>query len=262
MARNLSDVLHYFGPELAEAEAQVRPAEDAPRAEAPACRIIGVPIGSRDVVRAAFAWNIAVEVVRLGGRATILCPDETSPSPLWPQASTGPLGVALRPSLAQNLDELLASAQDWAANTAHKSESDLLLVRIPPEWISAAVAPSPLLDWVLLFTSSEEANLQEALALTRNVVDRHPGARVGITIHGAQSREEAETAFGNLARASREKTGRDVRSYGLLVDDLDVYRAIVAQRPIGLAHPQSPAARALRDVAELLLGDIEEDARG
>ena len=41
------------------------------------------------------------------------------------------------------------------------------------------------------------------------------------------------------------------------VHDLDVYRAIVAQRPIGLDHPQSPAARALRDVAGLLL----EDAR-
>jgi MinD-like ATPase involved in chromosome partitioning or flagellar assembly len=46
-----------------------------------------------------------------------------------------------------------------------------------------------------------------------------------------------------------------VQSYGLLVDALHVYRAIVAQRPIGLAHPQSPAARALRDVAQLLLTD-------
>ena len=168
----------------------------------------------------------------------------------------------LRPSLAQNLDELLTSAQNWVDSTVHRSESDLLLVRIPPEWIGKATGPSALLDWVLLFTSSEEANLQEALTLTGNVVDRHPAARVGITIHGAQTREEAETAFGFLARASREKTGHDVRSYGLLVDDLDVYRAIVAQRPIGLAHPQSPAARALRDVAELVLGDIEEDARG
>ena len=35
------------------------------------------------------------------------------------------------------------------------------------------------------------------------------------------------------------------------------HRAIVARRPIGLEHPQSPAARALRDVARLVL----EDAR-
>jgi MinD-like ATPase involved in chromosome partitioning or flagellar assembly len=49
-------------------------------------------------------------------------------------------------------------------------------------------------------------------------------------------------------------------SYGLLVDDLHVYRAIVARRPIGLEHPQSPAARALRDVARLVLEDARKIA--
>jgi MinD-like ATPase involved in chromosome partitioning or flagellar assembly len=65
-----------------------------------------------------------------------------------------------------------------------------------------------------------------------------------------------------LARAARRNLRCDLCSYGLLVDDLHVYRAIVAQRPIGLAHPQSPAARALRDVAELLLGDAREKRLG
>ena len=44
--------------------------------------------------------------------------------------------------------------------------------------------------------------------------------------------------------------GRD-----LVVDDLHVYRAIVSRRPIGIEHPQSRAARALRDVARLVLDD-------
>jgi hypothetical protein len=47
-------------------------------------------------------------------------------------------------------------------------------------------------------------------------------------------------------------------SYGLLFDDLYVYRAIAAGRPIGLAHPQAPATRALMDVAGL----IYENTRG
>jgi MinD-like ATPase involved in chromosome partitioning or flagellar assembly len=42
------------------------------------------------------------------------------------------------------------------------------------------------------------------------------------------------------------------------MDDLHVYRSIVARRPIGLEHPQSPAARALHDVAGLLLDDAME----
>jgi len=37
-----------------------------------------------------------------------------------------------------------------------------------------------------------------------------------------------------------------------LVEDLDVFRAIVAQQPIGRAHPNSLAARALRETAKLV----------
>jgi MinD-like ATPase involved in chromosome partitioning or flagellar assembly len=51
-------------------------------------------------------------------------------------------------------------------------------------------------------------------------------------------------------------------SYGLLVDDLHIYRASVAHRPIGLEHPQSRAARALRDVAQLLLDDAQDPGLG
>jgi MinD-like ATPase involved in chromosome partitioning or flagellar assembly len=46
------------------------------------------------------------------------------------------------------------------------------------------------------------------------------------------------------------------------ISDLHIYRAIVAQRPIGLEHPQSRAARALRDVASLLLADAKDCALG
>ncbi len=68
---------------------------------------------------------------------------------------------------------------------------------------------------------------------------------------------EAEAAFSRLADATSRRLGLPLTSYGLLVDDLHVYRAIVAQRPIGMVHPQSPAARSMGDVAQLLL----EDAR-
>jgi MinD-like ATPase involved in chromosome partitioning or flagellar assembly len=88
----------------------------------------------------------------------------------------------------------------------------------------------------------------------------HRAARVGVTIHGARRMGEAEAAFGRLARSTANHLGRELTSYGLLVDDLHVYRAIVDKRPIGLVHPQSPAARCLRDVAEMLLRDAREIA--
>lgn len=259
MPRDLSDVLHYFGPELAEPKGSTEVfAESRPEAsELPATlSIVSVPIGERDVVRAAFTWNLAVEIARLGGRAIVLSPDEATPSPLWPVAGPGPLGVELRPTLAKDLDSLQEAALEAATTkVSGDTEGGVVFVRIPPAWLETSALAPALMDWTLLFTSSATSDLREALKLARAVMSKKAGARVGVTIHGVHCRSEAETAFERIARATRRKPGRDVTSYGLLVDDLQVYRAIVAQRPIGLAHPQSPAARALRDVAQLLLDD-------
>ena len=226
-----------------------------PGSQPPSPQIVGVPIGDRDVVRAAFTWNLAVEVARLGGHALVISPDDVSPSPLWPQAGAGPLGVELRPTLATDLKSLDQAAREASAGTRGGAEGGLTFVRIPPLWLNAGWKDCALLRWTLLFTSSKTSDLQDTLKTARAIVQKQPQARVGITIHGAERRAEAETAFARLAQAARKNLGHDVQSYGLLVDDLHVYRAIVAQRPIGLAHPQSPAARALRDVAQLLLTD-------
>jgi hypothetical protein len=78
---------------------------------------------------------------------------------------------------------------------------------------------------------------------------------VGVTIHGVRSIDEARRAFDALVSALEPELRQRLVSYGLLLDDLDVYRAIVNRRPIGVVHPQSRAARALADVARLLLGD-------
>ena len=79
---------------------------------------------------------------------------------------------------------------------------------------------------------------------------------------GARRVGDAERAFGRLAATALRHLRHPVVSYGLLVDDLHVYRAIVARRPIGLEHPQSRAARALRDVARLLLDDARRHSIG
>jgi MinD-like ATPase involved in chromosome partitioning or flagellar assembly len=78
---------------------------------------------------------------------------------------------------------------------------------------------------------------------------------VGVTIHGVRSIDEARDAFHALVSALEPELRERLVSYGLLLDDLDVYRAIVNRRPVGVIHPQSRAARALADVARLLLGD-------
>lgn len=266
MARDLGDVLHYFLP-------------DAPRGGTPRLRfvdgspshasndrpaalpIISLPIGDREFVRAAYAWNLAVELARQGVSATLLAPAQVEAGLLWPEAGRGPVGTEVVLSEAGSFGDLNRAALDIAVSRAADSpEGGVVLVATPPSWFHSSGDGRALLQWVLLFAAPEARDLMETYGLTKRILGINGNARVGITIHGVRRVGDAEGAFQQLARIAARHLDRDLTSYGLLVDDLHVYRAIVSRRPIGLEHPQSRAARALRDVARLLLADSRREA--
>ena len=252
MGRDLSDVFHYFIPE-----------GDSHERRPPALPIVAVPIGDRDVVRAALLWNLTVEVARLGGSASLVGPANGNGSSLWPEAGRGPVGAELIVSDAARLADLNRAALDVAVTrAADASDGGLVLVHVPPDWLRDAAEGRALLRWMLLLSSSDQRDLVEAYGLAKRVVTDYPKARVGVTIHGVRRVGEAEHAFNRICCAAERHLSRPLTSYGLLVDNLNVYRAIVARRPVGLSHPQSPAAKALRDVARLLLSDAREQSGG
>jgi hypothetical protein len=277
--RNLEEVLDYFLPSESTAAPTARASEALtatptirPRAvqtsptqqqRRAALPIIALPIGDQDVLRAAFAWNLAVEIARLGGSATLLAPVDPSGSPLWPNPGRGPVGAQLEFCQATNLPELNYAALDVAVSRAADApDGGVILTRIPPAWMHRTADSRALFRWILLFASPESGDLQEAYALAKRFARASAETRIGITIHGARQVGEAERAFRKLAGTALQHLHHSIVSYGLLVDDLHVYRAIVAQRPIGLEHPQSRAARALRDVARLLLDDARNHSVG
>ena len=222
------------------------------------------------MVRAAFTWNLAVEVARLGAWAAVVAPLADRASALWPEESIRPMGVNVLLVSATNLEELDRGAREIARQQRASARTSVdaggvVFVRIPPLWLrelGAGQGGTELLRWTLLFTSSEGRDLLESYGIAKLVTHLSPGARIGITVHGARRTGEAQAAFLRLAKVTRRRLSAQLTSYGLLVDDLHVYRAIVAQRPIGLVHPQSPAARSMRDVAELVLADARAAAHG
>ena len=273
MPRELGDVLDYFLPTARTAArttpepAQLAPAaeddvESVPhaRSERPAALpIVAVPIGERDVLRAAFSWNLAVELARLGASSTVLTPPGTDA--LWPEAGRGPVGTELLIRDVADLGALNRAALDVAVTRAAEpgpGDPGVVLVRVPPAWLEQPTDARALLRRVLLFSTAERRDLMEAYGVAKRVLTTYDQASVGVTIHGARRIADAESAFLHLADVASRWLRRELVSYGLLVDDLHIYRAIVARRPIGLEHPQSRAARALRDVARMLL----EDTRG
>jgi len=137
-----------------------------------------------------------------------------------------------------------------------------VVVCVPPEWLVRGAAVRPLLRWMLLFGTPDAADLREAYALAKLAYRRGSDPLVGLVIHGVRRMREAEHAYAHVAQVSARHLGRSPQSYGLLADDLHVYRAIAAQRPIGLEHPQSRAARALGDVARMLWSDAQKMTLG
>lgn len=268
MPRDLGDVLHYFLPEPESTEDEVRP---APPSEPErigdgdglpaALPLLALPVADRDVVRAALVWNLAVEIARLGGRVSLVTRRSAATPLLWPEPGRGPLGTEVLHATADDVVSLHCAALDIAvARAAAAREGGVVLLCLPPAWLRPTSAQGPLLRWFLLFSTAERRDLMDTYALAKGLLHRDRDACVGVTIHGARRVADAERAFGHLADVASRHLHRTPVSYGLLVDDLHVYRAIVARRPIGLEHPQSPAARALRDVARLVLEDARKSA--
>jgi hypothetical protein len=259
LPRDLGDVIHHFLPQNGNGSDR-NSVTGGLRSERPAALpIVSLPIGDRDVVRAAYAWNLAVEIARRGASATLLAPANAEPSPLWPEPGRGPVGAEVVLADVNDFGELNRAALDIAVGRAADSgDGGVVLVSVPPAWFEKANEGRALLRWVLLFAAAEARDLREIYSLTKRIVRMNPEARVGVTVHGVRRVAEAEVAFEKLSGAAQRHLDFPLTSYGLLVDDLHVYRAIVSRRPIGLEHPQSRAAKALRDVARLLL----DDARG
>jgi hypothetical protein len=239
VARELADVIHYF---LDEPGGGARPG--AP--------LLALPVAEKQAVRLAFVWNLAVELARTAGRPSLLVPEGSSVHDGLPAPAVG--GV-LAPELVLSAARSLSGLARDARPPARTSRGDSLrLAAVPAEWV-AADPGSPLLAWTLLFATPDPADLDASLELAIRVARGSPSAEVGVTLHGVESVAEARAAFVSLAGRFEAELGRPLRSYGLLLDELLVYRAAVERRPVVLSHPQSLAARSLADVARLVVSD-------
>lgn len=229
---------------------------DAPRR---AATILAVPIAGRDVLRATFTWDLAIEIARLGAPAVVLTPNRVEAARLFPDSAQGQgiPDVSLHICDAEDLASLNETAETLAQDLQRgRGEAGLLLVRVPPEWLAQAQSTSRILRRLLLFTSSDSRDLSAAYGMTRQTLQAQPDAQIGVTIHGVSDPSAAREAGDLLAASSARNLGLELTRYGEVPDDLDIYRSITARCPIGVAHPHSPAAHALREVARKIHGEI------
>ncbi|HSJ97957.1 MAG TPA: hypothetical protein VLC53_12830 [Myxococcota bacterium] len=245
MARELGDVAHYLLPDAAP----------GPRAGA---HLVCVPVAPRDVARQALLWNLAVEVARQGTPVALVAPAPAGCAP-WPGPGRGPLGVEVVESGSAQLAALADAARDAAERAcARSAETALVLVAVPLAALRKGADAGPLLQRVLLLARPDERELVETWAALDAIAEQSPGAEIGACVFGVRSLADARRTFEGLAALAELELERTLTSYGVLIDDVHLSRSIVTQRPIVLAQPGSPAARALADVAAMLLADARE----
>lgn len=291
MPRDLSDVLHYFLPELERAPdagdapvsrlgdgaserrsatrgpgaAPVRRRAPQPYGQPPTrpLSVLGVPLGERELVHAAYTWSLAVETARQGGSVAVVAPESDRRAALWPVPAPGPRSPEVVYCPATGLTALRETASDVArARSRSAAAGGIVFARIPPRWLEEGPEEPDPIRWLLTFSSPRREDASATLDRIERWIARRPGLEIGVTVHGVRRVEEARDAFDELARRCEERFGIALASYGLLTDELDVHRAIAAGRSVGDLRPDSPAARALGDVARLLYEDARSRVLG
>lgn len=242
MARELADVLHHFLGDSVSGE-RLGPASLA---------LLSEP---DDAFAVAAAWNLAHELARQGltvAWVTALADEELLP----PEATPG-LTRLLAP--AQDLSGLARAVAEASAKLAASPAPGLVLVRVPPGWIAPGPAAARVLPWTLQLVGPDLEQRSRAISIARRVLAARPAARLGAVLHEVRSVREAERTFTALARECAERSEGCFTSYGLLLDEAELYRSLIARRPLALLRPEGRAARAAADVASLLRTDFACD---
>jgi len=243
MARELADVLHHFLGEAAPGE----------RLDSASLALLAEP---DDALAVGVAWNLAHELARLGlnvAWVTSLADEE-----LLPQAVTP--GLLRLLSRADGLADLWLAAAEASAKLAAAQAPSLVLLRVPPGWIQPSESAERLLGWTLQLVGPDSLARERALRLAERVRHCQPAACLGVALHDVRSVHEAESAFTALDRAFSRHSDASLTSYGLLLDEAEVYRSLLARRPLLRMHPETRAASALGDMARLLRADFANDA--
>ncbi|MBW2243420.1 MAG: hypothetical protein JRH01_15660 [Deltaproteobacteria bacterium] len=246
MARQLGDVLHYFlddAPDVAEVAAKAQP-----------CPIVAAPMHPRDAIRSALLWSVAVELRALGRAPTLLAPALQRDHSAWLDLASEKLEPSWV-SLPKGDVGPLLDAASGAASSLPQERGPVVLVHVPSDatWNDGH---AELFERCWFVAGASDADRQEFLELAERVLTAAPRSRIGVTVRGAETLPAARQIFDGLAELFEARFERNLTSYGLLVDELELARELAERHTALDGAPANRAKRALRDVAELLRDDL------
>jgi len=110
-------------------------------------------------------------------------------------------------------------------------------------------------DTVLVVTTPEPTAITDAYALIKTLVRKNPAADIKVVINEVENPSEGEDAASRLSMAVLKFLGASIEILGTIPFDKDVPRSVRNQQPFLLSAPESPATRAVQEIAARLVGD-------
>lgn len=105
---------------------------------------------------------------------------------------------------------------------------------------------------VIMTITPEPTSLTDAFSLLKVLRKRGFDQPVQVLVNRAPSFQLAKQALMRFAGALKKYLGLSVVSPGYILEDKNVPRSIMVQRPFALMYPQSPASRCIRNFAQRL----------
>jgi flagellar biosynthesis protein FlhG len=115
----------------------------------------------------------------------------------------------------------------------------------------------------LVVATGEPTSLTDAYALIKVLVTRHQEQSFKLVVNNVRDEKEAKLVYRKLSMAVDHFLGSVSLDYlGFIPTDPSVNQAVMQQKPLVLAYPHSPAAKAIRELALHLLTAPSGDSGG
>jgi flagellar biosynthesis protein FlhG len=180
--------------------------------------------------------------------------------------AVGPAGVRLVPA-ASGVAELTALTPAQQLRVLEEvdaldGELDVLLIDVAAGISSNVLYFAAAASETLVVTTPEPTAIADAYALVKVLATRWGHRTFSVIVNMASSETDAAAAFERLASVASQFLGVRLESLGWVPCDDAVPRAVRARKPVVLATPEAPAARAIADIAGRLAAAARPETTG
>lgn len=240
-------------------------------------RVIAVASGKGGVGKTCLVTNLAIAMAQLGRRVVVydadiglanvdvvmgLQPRHRIDSVLRGERTLdevlerGPAGVLVVPGSTGQLASLSAARRDRLAEdvTTLRERAHLVLVDTGAGVSRNVTDFLALASEILVVTTPEPTALADAYALIKVSTDAIAGRTIALVVNQAESAREAQLTASRLIETARTFLGLTVSRWWGVPCDPEMVRSVKRRTPLICAYPGSPAARAVRAIANELVG--------